>query len=222
MLSPANYINLKIASSKLTGNADSPIQVAIADDHKLFIKGIAGLFSDIPILELCASFFDGQQLLDWYNGQNADIILMDLHMPKLNGIEASKELLSRFPLVKIMVLSVDNTPAAIQRMKDMGVYAYLVKDAEPDYLIDTIISVHNGEKVFSPTASNDKSIKIKELTTREMQILKLLMEGKNTKQMAHVLCLSARTVKRHRENILHAVGAINTAQLVAIMNERGL
>ena len=95
MLSPTYYINPKVASAKLTRIADPPIQVAIADDHKLFIKGIAGLFSDIPIMELCASFFDGQQLLDWYNGQNADIILMDLHMPILNGMDASKELLSR-------------------------------------------------------------------------------------------------------------------------------
>lgn len=229
MLSLNNHTAAEKEYNNASKEAARPIRIAIADDHILFNRGIAALISDTPNLELCASFFNGQQLLDWYNGQNADIILIDLHMPVLNGIEASKLLLSCFAEVKIIVLSVDDTPNAIRAMRDMGVFAYLVKNTDPDNFITAIESVHAGQKVFPKiTAGFNETFAVNfrnpvaGLTKKEIQILKLIAVGATTKKIAAQLFVTPGTVKRHRENMLNKTGATNIAQLIGIATFKGI
>ena len=208
----------------------TPIKIAIADDHKLFSGGISSMLNQADGLTVCATFLNGKALLDWYTGSNADVILMDIYMPVLNGIEASKQLLGSFPAVKIIILSADDDQHIIRLMHDIGVYGYLIKSAEPEDFIQTILKVHAGEKVFPETLSTDignrdidkDNAAVANLSDREIQVLKLIAEGKTTLRIADQLNLSPDTVKSHRKKLLHKLGASNVAQLIANAISKGL
>jgi DNA-binding NarL/FixJ family response regulator len=198
------------------------INVAMADDHKLFAEGIQAMLNNTPGIKCYDPFINGKLLLNWYNGINADILLVDIEMPVLNGIETSKQLLTRFPDVKIIILSVVDDPKTIQLMLKIGVCAYLVKTAEPEDFIQTIFKVHAGEKVFPMdvlTTSSKNPEKINALTLkitlRETEILKLIIKGENNKKIADALNISPNTVKTHRQKLLYKLGANNVAQLIA-------
>ena len=201
----------------------SPIKVVMADDHQLFMGGISGLLNEVPGIMFCASFLNGSELLNWYKGSNADVILMDIHMPVLNGIETSKQILIRFPAARIIILSVDDDPKVMRLMYDIGAYAYLLKDIEPDGFIQTILKVHSGEKVFPEnfTVNSRNSVRIDDemadgrLSAREKQVLKLISKGKNNSEIAAELNISPSTVKKHRENMMRKLGATNLVQLIS-------
>jgi len=224
-------MNIKIPHPKsFTSNVNAPIKVIIADDHPIFINGILGLINDTPDIILCASFSNVRSLLDWFNGSNADIILLDINMPLINGIELGKQLINRFPVTKIIVFSMENDLQIISDLSRIGVYAYLLKGTDPEYFIQTIFKVYAGEKVFPERLfanSTNGFLKkdkyaITKLSEREMQILKLIVEGKTNKQIAHMLNVSPYTVKTHRQNLLHKQSANNTAQLIANARLNGL
>jgi DNA-binding NarL/FixJ family response regulator len=207
-----------------------PIKVAMADDHQLFISGISGILNEVPGFEFCASFLNGKGLLDWFSGSNADVILLDRHMPVLNGIEASKQLLTRFPSARIIILSDDYSEAVMRLIKSIGVCAYLTKSVPPENLIGAIIKVHVGEKIFDehPSAGLSNVIakkgnaSIEKISEREIQVLKLIIEGRTNTQIASELNLSPFTIKTHRQNMLHKLNASNTAQLIAKAGLKGL
>jgi len=208
----------------------STIKVAIADDHQLIINGFAGMLDAVPGIALCASFLNGKALLDWYDGSNANVILLDIHMPVLNGMETGKQLLNRFPAARIIVLSVDDDQHLIRFMFELGVYAYLLKDADPADFIEAIIRVHIGEKVFPGTLTmcpgdmrtDRDNILSAKLSDREIQVLRLIVDGKTTLGIADQLNLSPDTVKSHRKKLLHKLGASNVAQLIANAFSKGL
>jgi len=207
-----------------------PIKVAMADDHQLIINGFAGMLDAVPGIALCASFLNGKALLDWYDGSNANVILLDIHMPVLNGMETGKQLLNRFPAARIIVLSVDDDQHLIRFMFELGVYAYLLKDADPADFIEAIIRVHIGEKVFPGTLTmcpgdmrtDRDNILSAKLSDREIQVLRLIVDGKTTLGIADQLNLSPDTVKSHRKKLLHKLGASNVAQLIANAFSKGL
>jgi two-component system response regulator NreC len=199
------------------------IKIAIADDHQLFSGGISRMLNETDGLTVCATFLNGKALLDWYNGTNADVILIDIYMPVLNGIEASKQLLANFPTARIIILSADDDQHIIRLMHDIGVYGYVVKSAEPEDFIKTILKVHSAEKVFPEVLSvnignrninKDKTTDAK-LSDREIQVLRLIVNGKTNLQIAVELNISRLTVKKHRENLLRKMEVSNTAQMIA-------
>jgi len=223
------------AESLLGKSINSPtqttlIKVAMADNQQLFIDSISAAINKTLEIVFCASFLSGKELLDWYTESNADVIILGNHLPIFNGVEASKQLIARFPLIKIIILSVDDCPKVMQLVYDMGIFAYLTKNTNLKDFIETIIKVHSGEKVFHENLSvkrtdltiNKVKASFSKISDREKQILDFIVQGKNNPQIAALLNLSPLTVKKHRENLMRKLEASNTAKLIASARLKGL
>ncbi len=205
------------------------IKIAIADDHVLFGQGISSAIVEFPNISIASIFLNGYDLLDWYNGTNADIILLDMHMPLMDGKETCKKLLKRYPLTKVIVLSAFSEAAEVSYMSNLGICAYLLKDVDTDVLINTILKVYSGER-FTPKkiiedtfkgSSETSVVESNQLSVREVQVLKLITKGKNTEKIAAEFNISTSTVKKHRENMLNKTGSTSMIELILKMGFKG-
>lgn len=155
-----------------------------------------------------------------------DIVIMDIAMPSLNGIEATRQILAASPTAKILILSAHSDDAYIQRVLSMGAAGYLVKNSTAEFLVKAIRVLHAGGTTFSPTvarrlqasctsaATEQSSVaELPRLTGREVEVLQLVAEGNANKQVAEVLGISIKTVEKHRQNIMDKLGIHDTAGL---------
>lgn len=205
------------------------IRVALADDEALFRKGIALLLSDYNDLQIVLEAADGEDLIQQLRTMSAlpDVLLLDMKMPNVNGVEASKRLREEFPDIKIIVLSTYFSKAFIINMIELGAGAYLPKNATPDEVVATIREVYqNGfsykqavlevirENMIQKTKPKIPSSFDIELTAREREVLQLICEEYTTPEIAEKLYISPRTVDGHRNNLLEKLGCKNVAGLV--------
>jgi len=211
------------------------IKIVLADDEELFRKGIYFLLQREPNIEIIFEAANGNQLMDFLknNSKHPDIILMDLKMPLLNGVEATKLITQQFPDIKIIALTSYNTKSFIVNMIEIGASSFLVKNSTPQEMILTINEVINkgfyyNESVMKVltevnSSSSRKSIffKQEELTTREREVLELICNQLSTAEIAEKLFISPRTVETHRTTLLIKTGSQNIAGLVvyAIQNK---
>ncbi|HQW69561.1 MAG TPA: response regulator transcription factor [Flavobacterium sp.] len=211
------------------------IKIVLADDEELFRKGIYFLLQREPNIEIIFEAANGNQLMDFLknNSKHPDIILMDLKMPLLNGVEATKLITQQFPDIKIIALTSYNTKSFIVNMIEIGASSFLVKNSTPQEMILTINEVINkgfyyNESVMKVltevnSSSSRKSIffKQEELTTREREVLELICNQLSTAEIAEKLFISPRTVETHRTTLLIKTGSQNLAGLVvyAIQNK---
>ena len=211
------------------------IKIVLADDEELFRKGIYFLLQRETNIEIIFEAANGNQLMDFLknNSKHPDIILMDLKMPLLNGVEATKLITQQFPDIKIIALTSYNTKSFIVNMIEIGASSFLVKNSTPQEMILTINEVINkgfyyNESVMKVltevnSSSSRKSIffKQEELTTREREVLELICNQLSTAEIAEKLFISPRTVETHRTTLLIKTGSQNLAGLVvyAIQNK---
>ena len=211
------------------------IKIVLADDEELFRKGIYFLLQREPNNEIIFEAANGNQLMDFLknNSKHPDIILMDLKMPLLNGVEATKLITQQFPDIKIIALTSYNTKSFIVNMIEIGASSFLVKNSTPQEMILTINEVINkgfyyNESVMKVltevnSSSSRKSIffKQEELTTREREVLELICNQLSTAEIAEKLFISPRTVETDRTTLLIKTGSQNLAGLVvyAIQNK---
>lgn len=214
----------------------STIKIILADDEELFRKGIYFLLQREKNFEVIYEATNGSELIDYLKNSDSypDIILMDLKMPMLNGVEATKIIHKEFPVVKIIALTSYNTKSFIANMINVGASSYLVKNASPKEMIDTINEV--AEKGFyynevvmnviqEDIISSDKTTKSKfdqdYLTNREREVLELICQQLSTNEIAEKLFISSRTVEGHRNNLLLKTESKNVAGLVvyAVQNK---
>lgn len=203
------------------------IKIGITDDATLFRKGLNLLLEDYDDIDVVLEAIHGQDLLDKLETSiHPDILILDLQMPILNGIETAKVLREKYPQIKIIILSTHYSKAFIINMVEVGAAGYLPKDADPDEFTNTIRSVHlNGfhynKKVWSIIQENmSKKQKVKptfvpSLTKRESEILQLICEQQTASEIAEKLFISRRTVEGHRNNLLNKLNCRNIAGLVA-------
>lgn len=209
------------------------IRIALADDEMLFRKGIAFLLGRESDIEIVLEASDGQELVDYLkeSHEHPDIVLMDLKMPCLNGVETTKILNRNFPNIRIIALTSYNTKPFIANMIQVGAVSYIVKNASPDEMIHTIRQVaekgfYYNEEVMQIIRSGDLRKTPKSLldntflTQRELEILEGICQQKNSAEISAELYLSQRTVEGHRTNLLVKTGSRNIAGLVvfAIQN----
>ncbi|HOD09923.1 MAG TPA: response regulator transcription factor [Flavobacterium sp.] len=215
--------------------SEKNIKIVLADDEELFRKGIYFLLQREPNIEIIFEAANGNQLMDFLknNSKHPDIILMDLKMPLLNGVEATKLITQQFPDIKIIALTSYNTKSFIVNMIEIGASSFLVKNSTPQEMILTINEVINkgfyyNESVMKVltevnSSSSRKSIffKQEELTTREREVLELICNQLSTAEIAEKLFISPRTVETHRTTLLIKTGSQNLAGLVvyAIQNK---
>ena len=202
-----------------------PINLIIADDHALFIDGMKLLLKDEPDIALVAVANDGRELLHLLQQEEADLVLLDINMPHMNGLDAARYIRQSHPSLRIVMLSTYNEEHLLEKAKALGAAGYLLKTANKEDLLQTIRLVAGGQTCFpyrkpevkSAFDSNDSFLKQYSLTKREWEVLHLIKEGYTNPQIAQQLYLSQHTVDSHRKNIMQKLGVHSTAALFKFM-----
>ena len=209
------------------------IKIIIADDHKLFREGLVNLLSDYEEIEIIENAEDGKEAYEKAILYNPDVIIMDIGMPNINGIEATKMIKKQLPDIKIIALSMHSDKHYIKNMLEAGATGYLFKNCTYNQLIDAIHTVNNGNKYFSEKITDlliedylDKGETSKntvdELTPRELEVLKLYAEGKTTKDISVILFVSVKTVGTHKQHILEKLNLKTTGDMVKYALKNGI
>lgn len=210
------------------------IKILLADDHAILRQGIRALLeveSDIEVIEEAEN---GRDAVKKAMQLKPDIVIMDISMPILNGLDATRLIRKRVPTTKVIILSMHKSEEYVFQTLLAGASGYLVKDSVVSDLISAIRAVNQGFSFLSPSISKvvlDEYIKRAEqiraastdiLTQREREVLQLIGEGHTNKEIANILCLSIKTVKRHKENIRNKLNIHDTASLVKYAIQKGL
>ncbi|NIQ91509.1 MAG: response regulator transcription factor [Deltaproteobacteria bacterium] len=210
-------------------------RVVIAEDHTILREGLRALLSAESDLEVVGEAEDGRQAIRRVEELGPDLILTDLSMPKMNGVEAIREIKKRAPETKVLALTVHKAEEFILEVLQAGADGYILKDASSEELMMAIESVLGGKRYLSPSVSQmviegylegRKSIASSSpwdtLTKREREILKLIAEGHKNKEIADYLYISVKTVEKHRANLMKKLDLHSAAALTAYAMERGL
>ena len=209
------------------------IRVLLADDHKLVRAGIRSLLENLPEVEVVAEASDGREAIRLVEQNEPQIVLMDLAMPGLNGLEATRYLTRTFPEVRVLILSIYADEEHVYQALRAGAAGYLLKGAATEELELAIRSVGRGETYLSPPVSKPVIMEYirrtnvgmtsrEQLSPRQAQILKLIAEGMTTKQVAMELEISVKTVESHRAALMMRVGVHDVAGLVRYAVKVGL
>jgi len=204
---------------------DSKIKLVIADDHEIFRKGLKNVLSRLKYIDLVGEAVNGKEVINIVKRKNIDIILMDIEMPEMNGIEATRKILAIKPDVKIVALTMFNDEQYIQDMLDAGAKGFLLKSITKQILDKAIRTIAEGNNYYSDElfsfftkkVAGEKSSKDTELqlTKREKEILQLICEGLNNEEIADKLSISERTVIGHKSNLLAKTNCKSTPSLIS-------
>lgn len=215
----------------------SKIKILIADDHALIRTGIAALLQSYPEFVVVGEATDGNEAVEMVGKVRPDVVLVDLAMPKMNGIEATRQIRERYPNTKVLVLTMHENDEYIYQIFKSGAGGYVLKDSSRDELCNAIRAVAKGEKFFSSRVSEimvqsfvkrsealpvDLSSADIPLTKREREILSLVVEGLTNQEIADKLFISPRTVDTHRTNIMQKLNLHDVASLVRYAIKHGL
>jgi DNA-binding NarL/FixJ family response regulator len=211
------------------------IRVLIADDHTLVREGIRVLLSNCLDMEVCGEATDGRQAIEKTRQLHPDIVLMDIAMPGLGGLEATLEIRSEFPKVKVIVITQYDNREYIYRFLKAGASGYVLKKAASIDLISAIRAVYQGGSFLYPEVAQtviDGYLRKKtedlqadpyeSLTDREKEVLKLIAEGCSNKQIADLLCVSVKTVMGHRTHVMEKLELHSRTDLVKFAIRKGL
>ncbi len=209
------------------------IKVLLADDHALVRAGLVKLLESMPDIEVLGEASDGLQLLELAHALHPDLVLMDIAMPGLNGLETTARLLKAAPNTKVIILSMHQDEQYVRHALRVGTSGYLLKDSAPTELSLAIHAVARGDTYLSPAISrgvvsdyvtrlrNDDENQIA-LTPRQREVLQLIAEGKSTKEIAQRLDLSVKTVDTHRTLLMKQLDIHEVAGLVRYAMRAGL
>lgn len=207
-------------------------KVILADDHQLFIEGVRTVLAEVNDLAVIATVNDGEALMKKIQTDEVDVVLLDLNMPKLDGLKCLKEIKATKPAVKVLVLTNYNQPELIDEVRKLKADGFIVKNSSASELRDAVVKIIAGEKLFnegqkSPVLDEtsyffDDFLKKFKLTRREVDIIRLVCRELSSKQIAAELHLSEFTVSTHRKNIQRKLNIKNVAGLVAFAKEHQL
>jgi DNA-binding NarL/FixJ family response regulator len=210
------------------------IKIILADDHKLFCEGLRSMLDSQPGLEVIATAPDGHAAVDLARETSPDVVIIDIGMPNLNGIEATRKIVAENASIKVIALSMHSDKRFIAEMFKAGASAYLLKDCDLEELTNAISAVMEDNPYISPSVSkvvikdyiknlkNENTSVFTVLTAREREVLQILAEGKNTHQIAATLFVSEKTVESHRRQIMNKLGIHNVAGLIKYAIREGL
>jgi DNA-binding NarL/FixJ family response regulator len=204
------------------------INLIIVDDHRLFRNGLKALMKELNYIDHVAEASNGKEFLDYIENNKVHLALMDINMPVMNGIDATREAITRYPELKIIALSMLNDEDYYFKMIDAGAQGFILKDADSDELTKAIEIVLNGQNYFSQdllrnvilslssNVKTDHSSAKEEVkfTEREIEVLEQICKGLSNQEIADTLFISSRTVERHRANLFDKTGSKNSVNLV--------
>ncbi len=207
-------------------NSDNRIRVLLVDDHPLVLDGIRSRIELDPMIEVIGEGNNGEEALLLAAECKPDIVLMDISMPVLNGIEAAERFASEQPHVKLLMLTMHDNKEYITKVLKAGAKGYILKDVSSNEMIAALKAVYQGKTYYSSGVTdillNEGSSKVVPLTEREKTILRLLAEGNSNKHVARELDISVRTVETHRRNIKRKLDVKTSAGLVKYAIENGI
>lgn len=210
------------------------IKVILVDDHQIVRHGLHTLLELEPDMKVVAEADNGRTALNLVQELAPDVVIMDISMPGLNGIEATRQIVSGSPRVKVIALSMHSDSSYVLNMLKAGASGYLLKDCALEELVKAVRTVVNNKTYLSPGISD---IVIKDfiggwagtgasafsvLTPREREVLQLITEGKTTNQIAECLCVSVKTVEAHRKQVMNKLGIHSVAELTKYAIRQGL
>jgi DNA-binding NarL/FixJ family response regulator len=206
------------------GSNPKPIRILVVDDHPLLREGIAALVNAESDMKLVAEASNGQEAIEQFRLHRPDVTLMDLQMPVSSGIEAIIGIQSEFPSARIIVLTTYTGDVQVLRALRAGALAYILKGHVHRELLDSIRAVHAGEKRIAPEVAAELAEHAADdnLTSREINVLRLIARGNANKKIADQLSISEETVKSHVTNILSKLGANDRTHAVTIGLKRGI
>jgi DNA-binding NarL/FixJ family response regulator len=207
------------------------ITVLLVDDHKIIRDGIKSLLEGVENIKIIGEASNGVEAIEFFKKQPADVVIMDIRMPEMSGIETTQYLTQNYPNVKVLALTMHDEEAFIYKMLNAGASGYLLKNVGKEEFVTAIQKVYKGDNYFSLdlatkmitnmvlTKSSDTSNEVIEneelqLTKREIEVIKLIAEGLTSQEIADKLFISPRTVDTHRRNLLQKLNVKNTAELI--------
>lgn len=214
------------------------MKIIIADDHPLIAAGISANLKTMEHTEVVCMATNGQEVLDYLESNEADLVLMDLEMPEMNGLDCARKMRVQFPGVLVIILSMYEEPELVAQFRELGIKGYLLKTSPMEEIQQAIHDVmrvgsHYSESIMkkvgqesfsnvSPVPSFQTSALANRLSKRELEIIPLFSKGYTNAQIAEMLFLSARTVETHRSNIFKKTKTKNIAELIRFAFKNGL
>jgi DNA-binding NarL/FixJ family response regulator len=200
-----------------------PISVLIVDDHPLFRQGLTSILDGEPGIILAGEASTGSEAIDSYRVLKPDVVVMDIQMPGMNGIDATTLILSEYPMARIIVLTTYEGDVHALRAMKAGASGYMLKSRVRKDLVDAIRGVHAGQNFVDPSVAVAMALtlRVDALTPREIQVLELASIGKTNRLIGDQLGISEATVKVHMKNVLAKMGANDRTHAVVLAVERG-
>ena len=208
------------------------IRIILVDDHTILRDGIRALLENEPDMVVIGAAEDGRTAVNLTRQLLPDVVLMDIAMPLLNGLEATRQIIHDYPKVKVLILSMYDNEEYIRNSLANGAMGYILKDASAAELLDAIRAVNRGETILSPAVTRlvvenylrwgdlKKDNNKDGLSPREREVLQLIAEGYSNKQIAEILCISIKTVQAHRLNLMSKLGLHDRADLIKYAIQR--
>ena len=211
------------------------IRALLVDDHAMLREGLRAVLEREPEVEVVGESTDGLEAIATALRLRPDVVVMDIGMRNMNGIEATRELVERLPECRVLALSVHSDRRYVDRMLQAGASGYVLKESASSELVRAIRTVHGGERYLSPRLGDripgplpslgeeiDPDLLNGKLAPREREVLKLLAEGRTSKRIAELLAISPRTVETHRRNIMRKLRLHSVAELTKFAIREGL
>lgn len=212
----------------------APIKVMLVDDHEIVRSGLRMLLQAQPDMEIVAEASSGAEAIEWVQAHEVDVVLMDVTMPKMDGMEATRRLKACCPSVAVLALTIHEEEEYFFQMLDAGASGYIPKRAASEDLLRAIHTVHQNEiflhtsvasmlvKDYLQNRKADSATAPSNLTEREQEVLTLIAEGLTNKEIGENLGISPKTVARHRDNITHKLNLSSRAELTRYAIKKGL
>jgi DNA-binding NarL/FixJ family response regulator len=207
------------------------VNLLLVDDHAIVTDGLQALLSDEPEFVIKGVAQNGAMAIDMLEVLKVDVVLMDIDMPEMDGVQATKIIKSKMPDKKILMLTMHDEKAMIKTLMEIGADGYLLKNSSKDELVTALRVIQSGQSYFSSDVqtilekeepSKSSSIDTYELTDREVEIVKLIAEGYSNKQIGEKLFISHRTVDTHRTNLMNKLNVHNVAGIVKFAITNGM
>jgi DNA-binding NarL/FixJ family response regulator len=212
------------------------IKVLLADDHTVVRQGLRALLAAEEDIEIVGEAGDGRQAVQLVKKLMPDVALVDIAMPQLNGLEATRQITHSVPSAKVLILSSYGDDEYVQQLTEAGAAGYLIKQTAANDLLKAIREAHKGRTYFSPSIAKRLRDQCREafvnghqtkrrtdnLTTREAEVLQLIAEGRANKQIAAELCISIKTVEKHRQQVMNKLGIHDVAGLTRHAIAKGI
>jgi DNA-binding NarL/FixJ family response regulator len=204
------------------------LRILVADDHEIVRRGLVSLIKSHPNWEICAEADNGRQAVEKASKSKPDIAILDIGMPVLNGLEATRQILREHPGVRILILTITDTDQAVQAVLDAGARGFLLKSDAARDLVTAVEALAHNKTFFTARVADlvlsgylnrtqrsvENNISLPGLTSREREVVQLLAEGKSTKEVACHLDVSVKTAETHRSNIMRKLGLHSVSELV--------